>query len=999
MKLPIIQEEAGVRTHWRSAEAQAGEPIFRDQLAHPAFEGYDLEVPRADRRQFLGLMGASAALAGLVATGCIRKPKEKIMPYTRRPENLIPGKPRYFATATHFGGAVLGLLVESQEGRPTKIEGNPDHPLSLGATNVWAQAEVLGLYDPDRSTMPQKGGAKPDAVWKTALWQEIDALLRGRAQDLAKKGGAGLALVLGYKPSPTLLALLTRIKNRLPQALIAVHDDLFEGNALAGLDLVGLNAFAASLDLSRAKVIVAADADVLGLHGDAVAGARAFADGRRDPKNGMNRLYALEPSFTVTGMAADHHLALKASEIGPFVAELVATLFAEGLPVPAGAEGVAARVREVSASPERRAWLAAVATDLIKNKGRSVIAVGERQPPWVHALALVANQALGNVGAAVNLAPRRGLDFAAIERVEAAMAAGKIDTLVVSGANPAYDRPRFAELLAKVALSIHHGARADETGRRCTWHLPAAHFLEAWGDLVASDGTVSIQQPLIAPLYGAWSELELLARLAASDVVDGYELVRRQHGAAQDERAWRRWLHDGVVGAPVASGAAPAWRFTALASALAPAKPTEGLELVFALSPAVCDGRYANNGWLQELPDPASKLTWDNAVYVAPETAERLGVRSQEIATLATGGAQLTAPVMVLPGVARDTLVLALGYGRDGAGKVGNGVGVNGAALRSGWFVPGVSLTKAGGKHALASTQEYGRMEDPILGIRRTIVQEATLAEYQRDPKFAQLAPEAAAKIKSLETDHAYDKGPQWGMAIDLTACIGCNACTIACQAENNIPVVGKERVLKGREMHWIRVDRYFTGPVDDPAAVTQPVPCMHCENAPCETVCPVAATSHSPDGMNDMAYNRCIGTRYCSNNCGYKVRRFNYFNFNKENDAQNPLLAMQRNPDVTVRFRGVMEKCTYCVQRVSQAKIASKVSGQPIQDGDVVSACAQVCPTQAISFGDIRDDQSRVTKAKADERNYALLVELNTRPRTTYLAKLRNPNPELQHG
>lgn len=700
-------------------------------------------------------------------------------------------------------------------------------------------------------------------------------------------------------------------------------------------------------------------------------------------------------------------------------------LFKRGLSVPPGAKGVVDALPTTTGGSNSK-WVKAVAADLMKNRGRSAILVGQRQPAWIHGLAHLVNVSLGNLSSS-DATTQQALSFVAHQEPKtkpiAALAKSiddnRVQTLIVLGANPAYSAAADLQLAAKikrVPMTVHFGAHADETGALATWHLPASHYLEAWGDTIANDATLAIQQPLIAPLYDTRSEIELLSMLLGPDGATGHQLVRETwiaHVPVDFEAKWRSWLHEGVVTAVALANAKPVqptfdWERLAGALPSQSARHT-ALELVFTIDNKLLDGRYANNAWLQELPDPMTKLTWDNALLINAKTAGQLNVASGDLVEVSLGSHKANAPVWVVPGIATGCASLSLGYGRK-FGRVATGVGFSAEALRTSdalWYAGGAKLRKLGESYKLASTQDYGLLVEPITGrLRATIVREATVSEYRNKPDFAPaLDPLPPEKIKSLFAEsHRWrqpdaPKVPQWGMSVDLTACTGCSACVVACQSENNIPVVGKERVLNGREMHWMRIDRYYRGSGEEtnPEVVTQPLMCQHCENAPCETVCPVGATSHSPDGLNDMAYNRCIGTRYCSNNCPYKVRRFNYFNFQKENTASNSLLAMQRNPDVTVRFRGVIEKCTFCVQRIQQAKIASKRDGDGmVPDGQVSPACAQSCPTQAITFGDISDAESAVAKERANSLTYGLLTELNTRPRTTYLAKLRNPNPEL---
>jgi molybdopterin-containing oxidoreductase family iron-sulfur binding subunit len=1017
--------------YWRSLESLETDPELLDKT-QTKFEP-ELELTGLGRRSFLGITGATLALGGLTSlTGC-RKPQEKIIPYARRPEDVVPGKPRYFATSALIGGSVMGLLVESQEGRPTKVEGNPQHPFSGGATNAWAQASVLDLYSPDRSQKPVKsGGSSADWNWKEALWREVDRFIAERFGELhGKNEGAGLALLLGETRSPTLRALYGQLGKKFPKARLYRHDAAHPGNALAGAAMVGVTGGRPMPALERAQVIVALDSDFLASEGDAVRNTRQFADGRRvtGPADKMNRLYAIEPAFTVTGAKADHRLQLRGSEIGAFLAAVAGQLFASGFPAPPAAAAVVAKLGRPAQMHGK--WVAALAKDLGAHQGSSVVIVGERQPAWVHALANLVNAALGNVGRTTTFVPYAGPPAGTIGELAAAIGKKEVETLVMLGGNPAYDAPadlEFAKRIAEVPVSVHHSMFRDETSKLVTWHIAASHYLEAWGDLEATDGTTGIQQPLIAPLFGTLSEIELIARIIGAPTHSGHDLVRAHwasRGITGDfETTWRRWLHDGVMTEVATGTAVPAFSFAPLADALPAAPAKGGLELVFQLDPSVYDGRYAGNAWMQELPDPITKLTWDNAALMGPATAARLEVKSRDLVEITLGGRTLQIAVFVTPGVAADTVVLPLGYGRTAGAQVAMGRGFNTYTLRatSGLhFASGATVKKVKGSYTLASTQDYGSLTpttrvEPGLVTQpqgfapRPILRETTLEAYRKDPTFvlkAEVMPKE--KIKSLFVEpHAWKQPPgkdpipqQWGMSIDLNTCTGCNACAVACQSENNIGVVGKERVLQGRELSWIRMDRYYSGTPEDPKVSMQPMPCQQCENAPCETVCPVNATAHSPEGLNDMAYNRCIGTRYCANNCPYKVRRFNYFNFTNENDAAMPLLAMQRNPDVTVRFRGVMEKCTYCTQRISEAKIVAKRDGDGrvpgrVPDGAIVPACAQVCPAKAIVFGDISDPQSEISQRKKMDRDYAVLQELNTVPRTTYLAGLRNPNPEL---
>jgi molybdopterin-containing oxidoreductase family iron-sulfur binding subunit len=680
--------------------------------------------------------------------------------------------------------------------------------------------------------------------------------------------------------------------------------------------------------------------------------------------------------------------------------------------LPAGAEGLS----KLSAEGKAAQWASVIAKELSFAKGRSVVAAGPRQPAWVHATALAINAALGNIGKTVQIVERpKSAASARLADVVAGLEKGDITAVVVLGANPAYTAPadlNFASAFSKASTRVHLGASLDETGALAQWHVPLAHYLEAWGDLRASDGSISVQQPLIAPLYpAAKSVIEVLLALQGQKT-SGYDAVRATWsslpGAGASDKGWRKALHSGVVENTAYSLGGSVPDFSSLAGSIPASVATSGFEVVYALDYKVLDGRHTNNPWLQELPDPVTKLTWDNAAYVSPATAEKLGlpptgaIGQYEAAMLsvAIDGRSLELAGWPTPGVAPDTVIIPQGYGRK-VGHFATGTGFNANAVRTtanAYFGVGAAVSKAQGSYTLATTQDHGSTFDGRTN--RPIVREATFGDYKKEPNFvekSEIMPKE--KIKSLAPEPPANPlyPQQWGMAIDLNACIGCNACTIACQAENNIPVVGKERILNGREMHWIRLDRYFSGDPEAPRAITQPLPCAHCETAPCETVCPVGATIHSPEGLNDMAYNRCIGTRYCSNNCPFKVRRYNFFHYTQENDRDIPLVKLQRNPDVTVRFRGVMEKCTYCVQRIQGAKIEQKRGGSDkIPDGAVIPACAQACPTNAITFGDVADPNTKVAAAKADPRNYVLLRELNLRARTSYLARISNPNPEL---
>jgi molybdopterin-containing oxidoreductase family iron-sulfur binding subunit len=982
------------RTYWRSLAQIEDRPEFRDALEREFPTGAS-ELPEGmSRRDMMMLVGASLSLAGL--TAC-RRPVEQIVPYVTPPEDVVPGIPLHYATTMPFRRSAYGLIVESHEGRPTKIEGNPSHPSTLGASSSRIQASVLGLYDPDRSQSVMLKGERKS-------WGDFVKAWGPLAEAHDANGGAGLAVLSESFSSPTLARLTSELRARYPKLQWATYEPISDENRLAGLRAATGRDVDLLLRLDQASVILALDADPLLTDPEMIRHARGFAAGRRAGASGgtMNRLYAVEGVYSLTGAMADHRLRLESRQIAPFLAALAAKLAlpASGSDVAAGVPGVDPR------------WIDALAKDLLANHGKSLIVAGERQPAAVHALVCALNTHLGNSGKTVSYYETKDAELPSVSSLASlvsAMKAGTVTTLVVLGGNPVFDAPAdlgFASAMAKVPHSIALGHAVDETSAKAEWHIPLAHYLESWGDARAVGGPLSVVQPLILPLFGGKTPVEVLGLMVGGGDRAGYDIVQETWraivGDEDFDKKWNRVLHDGVLaGSELPEVVPPATHLTAFL-AEAPAK-TGDLELVFLPSSSLHDGRFANNGWLQELPDPLTKLTWDNPALVSPKTAETLGITNEDVVRIEYAGRSLELPVWVLPGMADNVVALTLGYGRSHAGRVGSGVGFDTFTLlgsKAPGFDSGVKLTRVGRAYAMSSTQHHGSMEG------RPLVRESTVAELHSKSAGADHAEaahtgalgvfeEGPAEHFSLWKEHTYDQGHQWGMTIDLNSCIGCNACMVACQSENNIPVVGKVQVAKGREMHWIRVDRYFSGePSGNAEAVFQPVPCMQCEDAPCEQVCPVAATVHDAQGLNVMVYNRCIGTRYCSNNCPYKVRHFNFYNFTKDTPD---ILKLAMNPDVSVRARGVMEKCSYCVQRINRAKIDTKLAGRDLRDGDVRTACQQACPASAIEFGDIRDASSRVAKAKADPRNYALLEELNTKPRTTYLAKVRNPNPDLE--
>ena len=966
------------RDYWRGLEELADTPEFQAFL-HREFPRQASEwTPGMSRRNFLQLMGASLALAGL--TACANQPDEKIVPYVQAPEDTVPGQSLFFATAMGLGGYAMGLLAQSQDNRPTKLEGNPDHPASLGATDALAQASILTLYDPDRAQTVTHAGA-------ASSWEEFLVELQTQLAQQTSSGGAGLRILTESITSPTLVSQLQALLTQFPNAVWHQYEPINRDQVYAGAQLAFGTAVEPIYRLAQADVIVSLDADILGTSPGRVRYARDLADGRRadlPAGRNRNRLYVIESAPTITGGAADHRLPLKAGQIESFARALAQAL---GVDVVGPAD---------TAIPTN--WIAALAADLQAHAGTSVVVAGDQQPAVVHALAHAINDTLGNNGQTVIYS--QPVIASPVNQTEslralvAAMTAGEVAALLILGGNPVFTAPvdlDFAGALEKVNFRVHLGLYADETAALCDWQIPESHYLEAWSDARAYDGTVTIQQPLIQPLYGGHSAHELVDALLTAEPRSDHDLVQAYWTAQQGEEGfatfWQQSLHDGVV----ADSASPAQPVTLQPDvATQPATNFDGaaLEINFRPDPTIWDGRFANNGWLQELPKPLTKLTWENAALISPATAATLGLVNGDLVELTYAGQTLQAPVWLLPGHCADALTVHLGYGRTHAGKVGNGTGFNAYALRTAdapGFGAGVTVRKVGSGYQLASTQVHHSMEG------RNLIRVGTVEQFATEPEFVhELDPHGEEISLYPKVDYTENA---WGMAIDLTACIGCNACVTACQAENNIPIVGKTEVLNGREMHWIRLDRYYEGEPDAPEIHHQPVLCMHCENAPCEVVCPVAATTHDAEGLNTMVYNRCIGTRYCSNNCPYKVRRFNFLEYT---DFEDESLKLQRNPNVTVRARGVMEKCTYCVQRISAARITAKLEGRPIGDGEVVTACQAACPTRAIDFGNINDPTSQVAQRKSSPLNYGMLTELNTHPRTTYLAKLRNPNPAL---
>jgi molybdopterin-containing oxidoreductase family iron-sulfur binding subunit len=1008
--------------YWRSLEQLADTPEFRAGLERQPALGA-AEALHASRRRFLQTMGASLGLAGLTATGCIRLPEEKLEPYAHRPENRAPGAPVSYATAFELGGVAQGLLVTSFDGRPIKIEGNPSHPLNAGTADTAAQASVLEVYDPDRTrgAFTRTPGKSEE---NTSSWDDF-------IKEFVKKipaDGAGFCILSEPSSSPSLAAMREKLLKKFPKAEWFDYEPFNDDNIREGTKTSLGQDVLPVFDLKDAKVIVSLDADLFGDGSPmAIKYARDFAAGRKlydkDKAKEMNRLYVIESLHTITGACADHRIPCRASGIGDVTAMLASALDVAGVEAPKEA---------------KLPLLAEIATDLKDNVGHCVVVAGSRQPPEVHALVAAINSKLQNNGKTVVYYPdsraKQPKYVEGIADLAKKMKSGAVDALLILGGNPVYDAPAdvdFAGGMKKVKASAHLSLHDDETSQLCNWQLSRSHYLESWGDARTFDGTASIVQPLIEPLFDGRSSIEVLSILVDEKPERGLEIVRDTvkslvKGPFTDYR-WKKILADGVI---EKSSTEPAKieKTSDKMPVKAAGAPGKGeYELVF-YRDKIHGGRYSNNGWLQELPDPMTRLTWDNAALMSEKTAKAINAEQDELIELSAGDVKIKAPVFFLHGMPEGVIGLALGYGRTAERlQLGKGTGQNAYPLRtttdSGWRM--VKARPTGEKYRLATVQDhhiidyYGKkaVEQRV----PYLVRELPLAEAfneTKDKPYKSVFDEHKFNGTSPATPNqgnvpAHDLH-KWGMAIDLSSCTGCGACVTACQAENNIPIVGKEQVLHGREMHWIRVDRYFRGEPDEAVAVHQPVTCMHCENAPCESVCPVAATTHSAEGLNMMTYNRCVGTRYCSNNCPYKVRRFNFFDYNRGNVGNEyvpnllrqpvtELIKMQKNPDVTVRGRGVMEKCTYCIQRIENVRIAAKREGdRPIKDGEIQTACQQTCPAQAIVFGDLNQDgkdgrpMSRVYELQQLGRTYAMMDSaLNTKPRTQYVSRIRNTAEE----
>ena len=923
---------------------------------------------QVSRRRFLELLGASLALAG--AASCA-PPEREIVPYVRPPELAVPGKPLYFASAHVVDGFAQGVLVETNLGRPTKIEGNPLHPDSLGATDAFGQASVLTLYDPNRSQTVLRTG-------QISTWTDFLNDLRSRLPAFASTGGQGLRFLSESVTSPTLSAQFSQLLQRFPSARWHRWQPISRDTALGGAMLAFGQPVETRYHFEIADVVLSLDADPFAWSPGRLRYMHDFGVRRRPEQGPLSRIYAVESTPTWLGAAADHRLPLASREI-----ELLAFALASAL----GTDTGAAAARPPASVP--RPWFDAVVGDLRSRGHTALVIPGEYQPASVHALAHSINAALGSVGTTVDYSDPVETDpvdhMQSLRQLVDDMAAGGVSALIILQSNPAYTAPAdipFADAIRNVGTRVHLGMFDDETAALCDWHIPALHPLETWTDARAFDGTVSIVQPTIAPLYEAHSPHEVLAAFsdqpnrAPHDIVKSY--WRSQNVGGAFDAFWRTSLRDGVIAGSALPPKRVQLRSGWASGVAATAFEETALELVLRPDPSLYDGRYADNAWLLELPRPLTTLTWDNVAMLSPRTAERLGVSHEDVVELRYAGRSVRAPVWIMPGQADNSISVTLGYGRQRGAGPGQGVGFNAYLVRTAsapWVGVGVEVIRTGQTYKLASTQHHYQMQG-----RDLVINAAEVTAAQQQP------------LETLYPAYQYPEN-RWGMVIDLNSCVGCNACVIACQAENNIPVVGKDQVSRGRDMLWLRVDNYVEGPEENPRFSQQLVPCMQCENAPCELVCPVEATAHSSEGLNDMVYNRCVGTRYCSNNCPYKVRHFNFYQYS---DYDTPTLKLLRNPDVTVRTRGVMEKCTYCVQRITGARIQAEKENRPIRDGEVVTACQAACPTGSIIFGNLNDPASQVAAHRALARNYTLLAELNTRPRTTYLAKAPNPNPAL---
>ncbi|HEX3986599.1 MAG TPA: TAT-variant-translocated molybdopterin oxidoreductase [Acidobacteriaceae bacterium] len=1003
---------------WRSVDELVDAPEFAG-LVNEEFPSQASEwIDPVSRRSFLKVMGASMALAGLA--GCTKQPDEAIMPYVKAPADLILGQPVYFASAFPFTTGAVPVLVKSAAYRPIKVDGNPEHPYNRGGSDPLTQATLLDLYDPDRSQHILYRG-------ETRAWPAFLAEFRSMLADKKASGGQGLYFLSATVTSPTMAAQWQQGQKNYPQAKFIQYDPLHRDSHYTAAKQAFGEYVDAQYRLDEADVIVSLDANFLG--GAQYPGfhrlAQDYASKRKlaDKDLAMNRLYTIETETTLTGFKAEHRLAVRPSQMAAFAQALAGAVGAGG-----GQGG--------NWSDHEARYLAGVAADLQANGGKCVVIPGEMAPPEVHLAAFAINEKLGNVGKTVvyteTVNPMPSIQTAELKSLVADMNAGKVDWLVILNANPVYAAPadlEFESALNKVGTVVHLGSHLDETGETAHWHINNAHYLEMWSDARAYDGTVSIVQPMIEPLYGGHNAHEILQSLLDDPDVSAYDAVRatwmqkggplekggagaqQAGGDAGPEFAWRKVLHDGWIADTAFQAKTVAAKGAAAGAATSAAAAGNGVELLFRPDPHVYDGRFANVGWMQEIPRPVTNLSWDNAAQMSFATMEKYGLSEDDAVEISVGGRKIVAGALAVPGQPDDVVLVTLGQGRR-MGRVAGGVGYNGYLIQSSdapYMQSGATLKKTGGIYDLCVTKSHHIDQRAVFAggdgsgthslegdeaLDRGIIRYATLTEYKADPDFAHegVGHWTPKPDESMFPGYRYDKNA-WGMSIDLNSCVGCNACITACYAENNIPVVGREQTKIGRIMQWIRIDTYYEGDLAAPRAHFQPMTCHQCENAPCEQVCPVGATVHSPEGLNVMIYNRCVGTRYCSNNCPYKVRRFNFLLYS---DYETESLKLMRNPEVSVRSRGVMEKCSYCIQRIEAVKIEADKDNRDIRDGEIRTACQQACPTSAIIFGNINDKTSQVAKIKTNERTYGVLADINTRPRTTYVAGVLNINEDL---
>jgi MoCo/4Fe-4S cofactor protein with predicted Tat translocation signal len=1000
-------------TLWRSLGERENSPEFNAQLGREfsdaaAGRNVDEGAEGLSRRDFVRLMGAATALTGVGLTGC-RRPEAHLVPFTKAAEWSIPGKFLYYASSMPTPGGAIPLIVTTSDGRPTKLEGNPLHPLSNGSTDAFAQASVLNLYDPQRSKEITLDSAKKSRA-------DLDAFLAKVRSVAGSNGGQGLAILVGKENSPTVDRLHTVLTQQFPKLLWVQDEALSSSDTVSHFETLlgpGARPF---IDFGKADVILAIGSDFLNPGERGFGSANGFAK-RRDPKGKMNRLYVAENGFSLTGGMADHRLRVRACDYGDFAASVASAIAAKT--GDSNLKALAAAYQGTGATFDP-AWINGVADDLVSAKGLGGVTAGYQLPAFVRALAQAMNNALGNAGTIHFVRQTNSKTGAKLAVLADAIKGGAVQTLLILGGNPVLTAPSDLELpnlLAKVPDTLHLSQFADETSKVTHWQVPAAHYLESWGDTRSVDGTVCSVQPMILPLWNGISSIEILAALAG-EKVDGPSAVRATfatYSKDSSDAAWHSFLKNGFAAGTAWPVVKPTLNQSAALSFVQSAKAdkADGFEVVFLPSSSVYDGRYANNSWLQETPDFVTKLVWDNAALVSPADARALGIRDGDWLKLTAGDRSIEAAALIAPGHADKSVSISLGYGRKGVSHVMENVGFDAYPLRSSsnlCFRTGVKvehLPKV--PYVFARTQEHQNMEG------RDLAREGTLATFLKTPEFASEMDGELPKPVSIYPNPPLTSDLQWGLSVDLNSCIGCNACIVACQAENNIPVVGKDQVRRGRDMAWIRIDRWFASAdhkEENLEMIPMAIMCQQCESAPCEAVCPANATVHSEEGLNLMAYNRCIGTRYCANNCPWKVRRFNWFDYNErplDELYYGPLapkgmadsLKMSKNPNVTVRMRGVMEKCTFCIQRIEEAKIARSVKAGA---SDVTktpmpafkTACQQACPSESIVFGNIKDPESAVSKAKADERTYTSLNYLNTIPRVTYMARIRNPNPAM---